>query len=413
MSRRLLVIAYHFPPIQGSSGIHRTLAFAKFLREFGWEVTVLTVHTRAFQNYRAENLRMIPDHVDVVRANAWDTARHFSIGGWYPRMLALPDRWRSWIPAGVLAGRRIVRKLQPTALFSTFPIASAHEIALRLHESTGLPWIADFRDPMAQDGYPPDPAVWESYAKIERRVFERADRITVTTDGTAQYYAARYPAIAGAKIRVIENGFDPDAFASASPSVASERKPNGRLLLLHSGIVYPTDRDPEPFLKALARLHREGHVGSDNLEVRFRASGYQDRYQQMIDRMALQGFVNLAPSLPYDQATEEMQRADALLVFQARTCNRQIPAKLYEYFYAGRPILAMTDPAGDTGRLLTRMNVSGIAPLEETDSIYAMLREALERVRSGEYAVPDAADVAKLSRRARTQELAQLLDEMV
>ena len=48
-------------------------------------------------------------HVDVVRANAWDTARHFSIAGWYPRMLALPDRWRSWIPAGVLAGRRIVR----------------------------------------------------------------------------------------------------------------------------------------------------------------------------------------------------------------------------------------------------------------------------------------------------------------
>ncbi|MFU8858771.1 MAG: hypothetical protein ACNA8S_17435, partial [Deferrisomatales bacterium] len=62
------MVAFHFPPIQGSSGVHRTLAFAKYLKEFGWGATVLTAHPRAYLSVREENLRMIPDHVRVVRA---------------------------------------------------------------------------------------------------------------------------------------------------------------------------------------------------------------------------------------------------------------------------------------------------------------------------------------------------------
>jgi glycosyltransferase involved in cell wall biosynthesis len=411
LSRRLLAIAYHFPPIQGSSGVHRTLAFAKFLREFDWDVTVLSVAPRAYESYRDENFRMVPPHVDVVRAPAWDTARHFSLRGWYPRMLALPDRWQSWIYTGTRAAQRIVREQRPAALLSTFPIASAHAIGLRVQRATGLPWVADFRDPMAQDGYPTDPAVWRSYARIERQVFERANRITVTTQGTAEYYEARYGAKARQQLRVIENGFDPDAFP-AERTAPPTSSPAAKLLLLHSGVIYPKDRDPAPFLQALARLQREGVVSDQTLTVRFRASGYEDRYQQMIDSLGLGKVVELAPPMPYNEAVDEMQRADALLLFQASTCNRQIPAKLYEYLYSGRPIVGVTDPTGDTGRLLARMGVPGIALLEDSDAIYAMLREKLPAIRARQYAIADAAEVEKLSRRSRTAELAKVLDEI-
>jgi glycosyltransferase involved in cell wall biosynthesis len=413
LTKRVLIVAYHFPPIQGSSGVHRTLAFAKFLREFGWDATVLSVAPRAYESYRDENFAMVPPHVDVVRAPAWDTARHFSLRGWYPRLLALPDRWRSWIIPGTRAGRRIVREQRPAALLSTFPIASAHEIGLRLHRATGLRWVADFRDPMAQDGYPTDPTVWRSYARIEKQVFEHAARITVTTQGTAEYYEARYGDKARRQLRVIENGFDPDAFPAELAARANTAAPGARMLLLHSGVIYPKDRDPAPFLQALARLQREGLVSDQTLTVRFRASGYEDRYQQMIDSLGLGKLVELAPAMPYNQAIDEMQRADALLLFQASTCNRQIPAKLYEYLYSGRPILGVTDPEGDTGRLLARMGVPGIALLENSDAIYAMLREKLPAIRARQYAIAAAAEVEKLSRRSRTAELAKVLDEIV
>ncbi len=39
---KVLVIAYYFPPM-GLSGVQRTLKFVKYLPQFGWHPTVLTV----------------------------------------------------------------------------------------------------------------------------------------------------------------------------------------------------------------------------------------------------------------------------------------------------------------------------------------------------------------------------------
>ncbi|WP_276678948.1 hypothetical protein [Nitrosomonas europaea] len=39
-------------------------------------------------------------------------------------------------------------------IWSTYPIATAHLIGLTLQRLTGIPWMADFRDPMVQPDYP-------------------------------------------------------------------------------------------------------------------------------------------------------------------------------------------------------------------------------------------------------------------
>ena len=46
--KRLMMVAYHFPPLAGSSGIQRTLNFVRHLPRFGWEPLVLTAHPRAY-----------------------------------------------------------------------------------------------------------------------------------------------------------------------------------------------------------------------------------------------------------------------------------------------------------------------------------------------------------------------------
>src|SRR5512135_3600536 len=45
--RKVLVIAYYFPPM-GLSGVQRTLKFVKYLPQFGWRPTVLTVEPRGY-----------------------------------------------------------------------------------------------------------------------------------------------------------------------------------------------------------------------------------------------------------------------------------------------------------------------------------------------------------------------------
>src|SRR5262249_15005272 len=178
------------PPLQGSTGITRTLSFAKYLPEFGWEAVVLTTTVGAYAEVRAENQRLIPGHVRVIRAPAFDASRHLAVRGRYPGFLALPDRWQSWIFTGSAWAVPAIGRLRPAAIMSTYPIASAHRIGAFAARVSGLPWIADFRDPMVQDDYPRDRRVRASFASVEESTFGRAARVLVTTDGAGEVYAA-------------------------------------------------------------------------------------------------------------------------------------------------------------------------------------------------------------------------------
>ena len=91
--KRILMIAYHYPPLRGSSGIQRTLAFSRDLREFGWQPIILSAHPRAYPASGTDQLGDIPSDVPVYRPFALDTSRHLSIRGAYPKAFALPDRW--------------------------------------------------------------------------------------------------------------------------------------------------------------------------------------------------------------------------------------------------------------------------------------------------------------------------------
>jgi hypothetical protein len=93
---RILLIAYHFPPLAGSSGIQRTLRFAQHLPAFGWQPLVLTAAPRAYERTSTDLNADIPAGTLVRRAFALDTARHLAFGGRYVGAMARPDRWVSW-----------------------------------------------------------------------------------------------------------------------------------------------------------------------------------------------------------------------------------------------------------------------------------------------------------------------------
>ena len=131
MAKRLLMLAYHFPPLAGSSGIQRTLRFAKYLREFDWEPLILTAHPRAYERVNASDMNDVLPGTVVRRAFALDTSRHLAIARRYPAALARPDRWISWAVGAIPAGLAMIRKYKPSVIWSTYPIATAHVIGGR------------------------------------------------------------------------------------------------------------------------------------------------------------------------------------------------------------------------------------------------------------------------------------------
>jgi len=410
--KRVLMVAFHFPPMNVSSGIQRTLRFAQYLPELGWETTVLTAHPRAYSGTSDAGLAEVPAGLQVRRAFALDAAKHFALRGRYPRWLGLPDRWWTWRLGAVPAGLALIRKLKPDVLWTTYPIATAHVIGDTLHRLTGIPWVADFRDPMAQDDYPADPREHRFYERIERRALKHCARAVFTAPGALRLYAQRYPDIPASRLTVIENGYDESSFASVEQVREQRTGRRGPLVLLHSGGVYPAERDPRPFFGALGELHRNGDIRRGELKVVMRATGCDEYLRGLVAQHGLAGVVTLEPPVPYRDALAEMLAADALLVLQAASCNYQVPAKIYEYLRARRPILALTDPEGDTAAVLRNAGIDTLARLDSKDDIARTTKLFVQLLREGRAPLATEANVAAASRRKRAAELAGVLDDL-
>ncbi len=348
------MIAYHFPPLAGSSGIQRTLRFVQHLPPLGWQPLVLTADSRAYEKTSVDLMGDVPAGTVVRRAFALDTARHLQVRGRYLGSMARPDRWISWKFGAVRQGLKLIREFKPDVIWSTYPIATAHVIASALHRKTGIPWVADFRDPMAQEAYPADITTRQMYRDIEADAADHASLCTFTTPGAARDYQQRYPH-AAQRMVVLENGYDEESFATAAESprirdaLSAPNETRRPMVLLHSGIVYPHERDPTQLFMALGHLKKCGEFGPDDLKIRFRASVHDDLLSQLAKVHGAESFIELCPPIPYRDALAEMLGVDALLVMQASNCNAQIPAKIYEYLRAGKPILkSIILPASST-----------------------------------------------------------------
>lgn len=411
-TRRVLMVAFQFPPFAMSSGVQRTLRFVRHLPGHGWSPIVLSAHPRAYDAVSTDLLKEISPDVVVERAFALDAARHMSIAGRFPGFLARPDRWRSWATCAVPAGLRLIKRHRPDVIWTTYPIATALLIALRLHRETGIPLVADFRDPMVQDGYPADPKTWRVFDRIEKDIGREAAKLVFVTPSALAVYRTRYAGPADDRFVMIENGFDEESFVAAEQGLDAAPLNPGCFTLLHSGVVYPSERDPTALFAALGRMRRDGRIDARRVRLRFRAPVHADLLRRLAIQTETSDLIEILPSMPYAQALAEMLRADGLMVMQGANCNEQIPAKLYEYLRARRPILGLADPVGDTASTLRRSGVTHIARLEDSEQVEAVITQFLAQAPSGASPAPLRAELAAMSRRARTRELAALFESV-
>ena len=407
-----LLIAFQFPPFSGSSGIQRTLMFCKYLREFGWDPIVLSAHPRAYPLTADDLLDNIPAGLIVERAPALDAGRHLAIAGRYFRISALPDRWSSWWFGGVLAGRRLIHRYRPKVIWSTFPIATAHMIGRSLARSSGLPLVADFRDAMVVEHYQEPPMIEWSFRKVEAATVRSATAVVCTTPSSLALYSQRYGGDVNARFECIKNGYDEGMFEAAGKIVGSHGPRKGPIKLLHSGLINRIERNPQPFLKALGELYTEQTISPHSLRVVFRAPSDRDNFQQLVDQAGARDIVEVAHAIPYREALAELMESDGLLLFQGAICNHLIPAKVYEYLRAGRPILALTHTDGDTAKILRGVDVNTIVDIESKERIKAFLPKFIQMIQDASAPVAPLSVVKQFSRRQQTRELATLFTQV-
>ncbi|HQU16094.1 MAG: hypothetical protein B7Z66_07910 [Chromatiales bacterium 21-64-14] len=417
--RRLLVIAFHYPPDNSSTGVLRTLKFTEYLADHGWSSEVISVPEDLYESRDPALAAAIPSHVNVHRVWAADVKRLLGVRGVYPQALAFPDRYWPWWRAAVRKGAELIAAGRVDAVYSTYPMATAHLIGLRLHRRFGLPWVADFRDPWIEDSMPRFRR-WAEGA-IERRVMARAGRVICNTPAMCQYLRGRYPRLPPERFVTITNGYDEKDFVDLEPEGID------RFEILYPGAIDAVNRDPLPLLAAVRLALERGWLDRNDLQVTLLGGGpYADTetFRRALAQSGVADVVSVqAGRMPYRRALQRMAGADLLLALsepagedaRARR-NRtwtymQVPAKTYEYLRVGRKILALMS-GGAVAELLEQTLGLATIPPHDIEAVAQALRTHYELRRTEAAAVPQSEPLPQVEAYSRERLTACLAAEL-
>ena len=236
---------------------------------------------------------------------------------------------------------------------------------------------------------------------------KRATTLIANTPLNLRGWAEAYPREAH-KMVAITNGFDPDRFASPPTRSAGEA-----FTILHAGELYH-GRDPRPMLDALGELQSGPVPLSVKVEFLGRATEALFDFSSEIRKRRLENTVRLESQVPYAEALKRMMYADILLIVQTPEYRVGVPAKLYEYLGAGRPILAVAEPDSDIGWVLRESQMlHRIAPPRDVPRIKQALVELTREVQAGCPAVPNRDALRQFTRERMAQRAAECLDRSV
>jgi glycosyltransferase involved in cell wall biosynthesis len=243
---------------------------------------------------------------------------------------------------------KLIEEHKISAILSTSPPVATHLAALWLKRRYGLRWVADFRDPL--DGNP-FRGIWYDSA-LERVILRYADSCVANTDVLAEAWRVRHPGAAD-KVTVIWNGFDPAEEVRAA--LLGERQ---RRVLAHVGSIY-SGRTPALVLKSMRRLIHTGVLDSSSLTLDLVGDVEDVSLGDYSDLRRLACLRCINQHVPRAESLQIMIEADYLLLLDLNskgTCL-QVPAKLFDYVRAGRPILAITARNSPAERILVRSGV--------------------------------------------------------
>jgi glycosyltransferase involved in cell wall biosynthesis len=424
MNQRVLIITYYWPP-SGGAGVQRWLKFVKYLRSFGWEPVIYTPENPEFPSLDESLAKDIPDGIEVVRTPIWEPynfykkligagkgerinagflsekkrpglAEKFSI--WLRGNFFIPDARKFWIKPSVSFLVKYLEKHPVDAIVSTGPPHSMHMIAHGVKRKTGLPWLADFRDPWTNIDFYHELmlSAWadRKHHHQEMSVLTTADEVVVIS---------RSMKIHPRDYTVITNGFDEE-------DVLSEGiEPDRKFTISHIGTMVKT-RNPEVLWQVLKTEVEENREFALNLEIKLVGS-VDFSVSASLEKAGLGKYINKVNYIPHDEVIKVQQQSQVLLLLINDTPNAKVilPGKFFEYMATRRPILCIGPASGDAAQVITETNSGYIVEKEDFAGMQKAIRQLYANYKARSTKV-SSKGIERFSRKQLTAEMAGRLN---
>ncbi|WP_298525790.1 glycosyltransferase family 4 protein [uncultured Christiangramia sp.] len=425
--KKALIVTYYWPPA-GGPGVQRWLKFVTYLREFDIEPVVYIPENPGYPLLDKSLVAEIPTGIRILKQPIFEPYRFaeiFSKGDsktissgiiakeqeqstiqklmlFVRGNFFIPDARKFWVKPSVKYLKSVLEKEHFDVLITTGPPHSLHLIGLELQKSLGIKWIADFRDPWTEIGYHKKLKLTQSsrqkHVNLESEVLNKADHI-ITTSHTTK---AEFESKTTRPIRVITNGFD---------NLQKEPITSDHFEISHIGSLL-SGRSPEILWKAIAEIVENVSDFRNKLKIRL-AGKISSEVKESIEELGLQEYLQIDGYVSHKEALEMQNRASILLLLEIDSEETRgiIPGKIFEYFAAKKPILAIGPENWEAGKMVldtqsgTYLLFSDKEKVKSwiIDQFYKKEAQGIKKVNS---------DISQYHRRELTAELADLIKKI-
>jgi glycosyltransferase involved in cell wall biosynthesis len=428
--KKVLIITYYWPR-SGGAGVQRWLKFTKYLPEFGWEPTVLTVKEEDASYAQWDNTLAgeIDPSLKVIRTPSFEPyslylkisgKKEIPFGGFanegsptffqkisrYIRgNFFIPDSRRGWNRYAIKAAKKLMKSERFDAIITTGPPHSTHLIGYRLKKKYGIRWIADFRDPWTDIYYYTDLshsrlARWYD-KRLEKKVLKSCDKIVAVGNELKNLFLSKLQQLADDKVEVITNGYDTSDFEGF------EKGRPERFTITYTGTMSSYYR-LDGFVSALRSISPEIR---DNIYIRF-VGNVSDNVTELFVQANLTSQFEYIGYAPHSQSVAYLFDSSILLLLipDVKENKGILTGKFFEYLATGRPILAIGPTDGDVALILEETDAGIIVNYDDV----ALLREKIialySNYISGKFSILSK-EIGKYSRRYLTERLVKLIEK--
>ena len=431
--KKILIITYYWPP-SGGAGVQRWLKFCKYLPEHDWIPVIYTPDNPEVPAIDKSLLKDIPKGLEVLKLPIWepmDFYRKFTgrkqteklgagflseaeapkfrekLAIWVRGNLFIPDAKRFWIKPSYKFLKKYLHQNNIDLIVSTGPPHTTHMIAHKLKKHVKLPWVADFRDPWTEiDFY--NTLNLSRYADrkhkiLEKKILDSADLIISIGKNMSDSFAAKTTT----KQAVITNGYDEDDIPKNDVTVSS-----GKFILMHVGSINK-DRNHSFFWNSVRQLINENPAFAEKFE--FHLIGKVDHsVNDDIEKYKLKKWVNKSSYIPHSEVIKKLQQASVLYLPLNNTPNAAgiLTGKVFEYFAAQKPILAIGPENGDLGNILKETGTGNTINFGDQTRLITMLREQFLKFERGELLISNQG-IKSYTRKNLTKKLVDELEKLV
>ena len=454
--KKVLLIAFSYPPLAGM-GMLRSLKFAKYLPAFGWNPVVLTIEPPEGSNsgpsyWFCDAAEGNLPETEIIRTKFFSPKLFFqsltnpsssqpsygirgngvkASSGSRPEASAVLDSaktrlrkfWNEWVeypdsaigwyPYAVKSATNYLRRNPVDAIFSTALPMTSHLVANTLSKRTGIPWVADFRDPWSRAHYRNVGRLRKRADQcLETRVVKGAGALITVSEPLVQDLLVIHETFKD-KSHVIHNGFDAEDYPPA------QRSPGRPLTITFTGRMYDIDfsqkgRTPEILFRSIAELRHAKALPPEGIQCLLYGE-YPDMLLDMITVYGLERVVKCMGPVPLREALKAQAEADILLLLSWNDADREgiLTGKIFEYLGAKRPILSIPFPNRGVEDILESTGAGQV--ITDLDTCKKQLCAWYEEFSSRGSVLyrGNAENIEQYSRKQGAKKLACVLDQVI